>query len=69
MSGGGWLSAQAVVGGEGVLDLMAVITQQASLGLFTLQSQKAKIVDGSTKGPARPRLKTSTWSLPLLSKS
>lgn len=27
MSGGGWLSAQAVVSGERVLDFMTVITQ------------------------------------------
>lgn len=36
--------------GNRILDLMALILQQASLGLFTVQSQEADIVTGSPKG-------------------
>lgn len=76
-SGAGWPSmasqvwqldgcqlGQQWVGKRG-LDLMALILQQASLGLFTLQSRGAKVVNESMRGLLRPRVRTGTLSLPL----
>lgn len=59
----GWLSAQAMVGGEDGTGSHGCRSPVRQPGLFTVQSQEVTIVNGSLKGLLKPKLRTGTWAL------